>query len=286
MQHSRTTGTTTTQEGARTNGRSASSPCEQPLREAAGEAVIIVNKAVITEAQLADEVVRHQSESDPMMSAGHELVLRELLRQKACELGIACDTPESTADAVLEREVSSPRADTAACLRFYEQHPDQFREGDRVDVSHILFQLTPRVDVMRLRARAGEILNDLLAAGAASFADFARRYSNCLSGRQGGALGIIERGDTVPEFERAVFDLPAHTLVDRLIETRHGFHIVKTGAVVQGHLAAFDTVQARIAAWLEQTSRRRAVHQYLDQLVGQAHITGIPMRGAETPLTQ
>lgn len=250
------------------------------------EAIIIVNKTAITEAQLTSEVVHHESEPDPMMSAGHELVLRELLWQRVCELGLECDTPESAADAVLAHEVTSPQADEAACLRFYKQHGDQFREGDQVDVSHILFQLTPRVDVMRLRARAGDILNELLAAGEPAFADFAKRYSNCPSGQHRGDLGTINRGDTVPEFERAIFDMPAHTLVNRLIETRYGFHIVKTGNVVQGGLSSFEAVHARIATWLEQTSRRRAVHQYLEQLVGQAHITGIPMHGADTPLVQ
>lgn len=248
--------------------------------------MITVNQTTITEAQLTAEIERHESEPDPMMSAGQELVLRELLLQRAQELGLECDTPEQMADAVLEHEVSSPQADIPACRRFYDQHADQFREGDQVEASHILFQLTPRVDVMRLRSHAGEILNELLAAGESAFADFARRYSNCPSGREGGALGVINRGDTVPEFERAVFGMPAYTLVDRLVETRYGFHVVKTGKIVKGHLATFDAVQPRIAAWLEQTSRRRAVHQYLEQLVGKAHITGIPMRGAETPLVQ
>src|SRR3546814_3671774 len=134
---------------------------------------------------------------------------------------------------------------------------------------------------MRLRPLAGEVLNGLLAAGGTDFSDFARRYSNCPSGRDGGALGLISRGETVPEFEKPVFEMPAHTLIHRLIETRYGFHIVKTGTVTQGYATAFDNVQSSIAAWLEQASRRRATHQYLEQLVGKAAITGIPMHRSE-----
>jgi len=248
--------------------------------------MITVNDATITEDQLLAELQRHRSQADPMMSAGQELVLRELLLQRAWALGMDAGAPDAAIDAVLRAEVDSPRADEAACRRFYEQHPEQFREGDQVEVSHILFQLTPRVDVLRLRARAGEVLNELAAAGAASFPDFARRYSNCPTGRQGGALGLVARGETVPEFEKPVFELPAHTLATRLIETRHGFHIVMTGQVVHGHMQAFQDVRAGIAHWLEQASRRRATHQYLEQLVGAARITGIPMSGADSPLVQ
>ena len=80
--------------------------------------MITVNGSVITEDQLLDEVTRHESEPDPMISAGHELVLRELLKQRARELGIEAPNDESAAQAVLAREVESPRADLDACRRF------------------------------------------------------------------------------------------------------------------------------------------------------------------------
>src|SRR3546814_20041720 len=95
--------------------------------------MITVNDVTITEDQLLAEVERHQSEPDPMMSAGHELVLRELLMQRARELGIEVQGREAIF-AVLEAEVASPRADQAACRRSYAQPADQFREGDQVDI--------------------------------------------------------------------------------------------------------------------------------------------------------
>src|SRR3546814_11546600 len=134
---------------------------------------------------------------------------------------------------------------------------------------------------MRLRTRAGEILNELLASGGTDLSEFARRYSNCPSGRDGGALGLISRGETVPEFEKPVFEMPAHTLIHRLIETRYGFHIVKTGTVTQGYATAFDNVHSSIAAWLEQASRRRATHKSLEHLAGTTAITGKPINRSE-----
>ncbi len=96
-------------------------------------------------------------------------------------------------------------------------------------VGHILFQVTERVDLERLRERAQATLDDVLRADDpdAHFASSARGLSNCPSGAAGGSLGEIGRGDTVPEFERAVFATPANSFCPTLVETRFGFHIVR-----------------------------------------------------------
>ncbi|CAP44168.1 peptidylprolyl isomerase [Bordetella petrii] len=248
--------------------------------------MISVNGVAIDEARLQAELPRHQHEPDPAQSASRELVLRELLLQRARELGLAQGDNDADVRAVLAAEVRTPQADEAACRRYYEQHPGQFLSGALVEVWHILFQLTPRVDPRRLRARAGEVLQEVHRAAPDAFADYARQYSNCMSAQEGGRLGDIGRGDTLPEFEQAVFAMPAHTLLDRLVQTRHGFHIVRTGRKVEGTPMAFDAVHARIAAWLAQASERRATHQYLQWLVGQARIEGLDMPGADSPLLQ
>lgn len=247
--------------------------------------MITVNGVIITETQLQAEVELHASADDPMMSAGHELVLRELLRQRAAELGLVSSDADPY-DAVLQAEVRTPAADEESCRRYYERNPSKFHVGDLIEIDHILFQLTSGVAAPSLRARAGEVLADLQKAGAHKFPEFAAQYSNCPSAQDGGHLGQIARGDTVPEFEAAVFALPADTLIDRLIESRHGFHIVRTGRKEEGRAPPFGEVRPRIAAWLEAASRRRATNQYLQWLVGQAAIEGIAIQGADTPLVQ
>ncbi|MER1967654.1 peptidylprolyl isomerase [Castellaniella sp. GW247-6E4] len=248
--------------------------------------MITVNDIVITEAAILEEAARHAADPNPRLAAGHELVLRELVRQRALELGLPVDDDASALETVLARDVRTPEADEASCRRYYEGHPDEFREGDRVEVRHILFQVTAGVDVQRLRGRANVILAELHRDGVAHFTRYAREYSNCPSGREGGDLGILTRGDAVPEFERAVFALPADSLAGELIQTRFGFHIVRTGYKVEGRPLPFDEVRERLADWLEDASQRRAVHQYLRRLVGGARIEGIPMEGAESPLVQ
>ena len=69
-------------------------------------------------------------------------------------------------------------------------HPGQ------VKVAHILVE--PKDEPML------DELGEQIAAGVATFAELAATHSKCPSGKQGGALGWISRGQTVGEFERAV----------------------------------------------------------------------------------
>lgn len=248
--------------------------------------MITVNGRQIDPARLDAEAARQEREADPRDSAARELVLRELLCQRAARLGLQADNEDERIDAVLAAEVRVPQAREDECRRYYEANRERLRMDEWVEVRHILFQATTRVDVRSLRTRATEILGELCREGAPGFARYAQQYSNCPSAREGGYLGQLRRGAALPEFETAVFAMPAHTLADRLVESRHGFHIVATGERSAGHLPEFGEVRERIAAWLQEACRRRATHQYLQRLVGQAEIVGIPMQGADTPLVQ
>jgi len=56
-----------------------------------------------------------------------------------------------------------PEADEATCQRFHAANPKRFAVGERVRVRHVLFAVTPGVDVDALRKRAEDCLLDLRA---------------------------------------------------------------------------------------------------------------------------
>ena len=60
----------------------------------------------------------------------------------------------------------------------------------------------------------------------ASFEDYARTYSLCPSGRNGGALGYFEHGQMVKEFEKAAFNTPVGE-VSNPVYTQFGWHLIK-----------------------------------------------------------
>jgi peptidyl-prolyl cis-trans isomerase C len=118
------------------------------------------------------------------------------------------------------------------------------------------------------------------------FAALATQLSNCPSAQHGGNLGQIGRGDTVPEFERAIFRLGAIVILRELVRTRHGFHIVAVDASIPGKTLPFAAVRERITERLRTAVEERALRQYVAILAGQADISGVDLASAKTPLVQ
>ena len=57
------------------------------------------------------------------------------------------------------------------------------------------------------------------------FMEAAKKYSKCPSGKSGGILGWFSRGDMVPEFENAAFNLPSG-VVSEPVKTQFGWHLI------------------------------------------------------------
>ncbi|GAB4288413.1 MAG: peptidylprolyl isomerase [Methylophaga sp.] len=60
----------------------------------------------------------------------------------------------------------------------------------------------------------------------ADFADIAKEYSSCPSGRSGGDLGEFGPGMMVPEFDKVVFSAPLNT-VQGPVKTQFGYHLLE-----------------------------------------------------------
>lgn len=216
--------------------------------------------------------------------------LRELLRQRAMARGLLAaegtdDDVDGAIELLLAEEVRVPTPTDAECRRYYETHRADFASGDLVCARHILFQVTPGVPVPEVRARAEQTLMELLAEPE-RFAALARELSNCPSGQQGGNLGQIGRGDTVPEFERALFRLGPNGILRELVKTRHGFHIVAVDQRIHGETLPYEAVRERIAEQLGAAVEARALRQYVSVLAGQAEVKGVDLNAAPTPLVQ
>lgn len=217
--------------------------------------------------------------------------VRELLRQRAIAVGVlSADADDDDAigtaiERLLADEVRVPSPNEEECRRYYDNHLQEFQSGDLVYARHILFQVTPSVSVLEIRGRAERALSELLAEPE-RFAAMARELSNCPSGQHGGNLGQIARGDTVPEFERAIFRLDAHGILRDVVKTRHGFHIVAVDRSIPGKTVPFAAVRDRIAERLKAAVEAKALRQYISILVGQADIAGVALAGTQIPLVQ
>jgi peptidyl-prolyl cis-trans isomerase C len=207
----------------------------------------------------------------------------ELLRQRAGQLGLLAaeadeDDIERALESLLEREAPGTVPSAEECRRYYEAHPEQFTRGERVSARHILFQVTPRVSVPALRARAESVLAEL-RRDPGRFGFFAREYSNCPSAQHGGDLGELSRGATVPEIETALFNGAYVGIYPQLVKSRFGFHILAVDRREAGRLMPFDDVVYKyISARLEEHGRRAALARYVSRLAADADVRGMDLR--------
>ena len=120
---------------------------------------------------------------------------------------------------------------------------------EQVKVSHILIK-TPlpgadgKVDekgVTEAQHRAEDLLKQI--KGGAKFEDLAKKYSEDPgSAKEGGSLGLISKGQTVPEFEKAAFSLPKGQISD-LVKSSYGFHIIRVDDKQEAHMKTLDEVK-------------------------------------------
>ena len=79
-----------------------------------------------------------------------------------------------------------------------------------------------------VRNEANRVLN--LIRNGSDFDEMARMYSQDGSASNGGDLGWFTEGQMVDPFERAVFSKRSSGLINRVIETDFGFHIINVGS--------------------------------------------------------
>ncbi len=68
-------------------------------------------------------------------------------------------------------------------------------------------------------------LKEEIEAGA-DFAEIARVYSSCPSGKQGGELGEFSPGQMVREFDEVVFSGDVNTVLGP-VKTQFGYHLIE-----------------------------------------------------------
>jgi peptidyl-prolyl cis-trans isomerase C len=225
----------------------------------------------------------------------------ELLRQAAQQAGllsvdevpsvdgVISEAAATAIESLLDQMVSTPEPSEEACKRHYAAHEATYQTGERVLTRHILFAVTPGVDVVLLRKRAETTLLDVRCHDgktADRFVNAARDSSNCPTGAQGGDLGWLSAADCAPEFARELFGRAEVGVLPRLVHSRFGLHVVEVLAREPGVSRSFDAMRGAVTMSLRQLAYVTALRQYLQLLAGAADVRGVNLDAADTPLVQ
>ncbi|MFC3615374.1 peptidylprolyl isomerase [Lutimaribacter marinistellae] len=257
---------------------------------------LIVNGETVPHTVVAAETQNHDApKGKPGIAwrkAANAVAIRTLLLQEAARRGLSPDPveigsgqfetdEEALIRGLLETAVSVTPPDEEEVRAEWARDPSRFRAPPLWEVSHILCACDPRneaeTDAAHDRAKelTARILNN-----PRGFAQLAKDHSDCGSKANGGALGQLGPGDTVPEFQAALRDLPEGQITETPVLTRHGWHVIRMDAVADGAILPFEAVRPKIRQAMEKAAWRRSAHALVDQLVAAADILGADLKPA------
>jgi peptidyl-prolyl cis-trans isomerase C len=225
------------------------------------------------------ELLRQAAQADGLLAAS----------DPAAGDGVISEAAAAAIETLLERNLAVPEPTEDDCRRHYAANQGRYRRGERVRARHILFAVTPGVDVAALRKQAEPVFLDVRChdgQAADRFADAARQWSNCPSGADGGDLGWLSAEDCAPEFARELFGHVEVGVLPRLVHSRFGLHVVEVLEREPGVVQSFESVRGALENSLRQQAFVTALRQYLLLLAGAAAVEGVALDAADTPLVQ
>jgi peptidyl-prolyl cis-trans isomerase D len=163
----------------------------------------------------------------------------------------------------IEQSITIPEAQLRAT---YASSMDSFRFPERAKVRHILLLTQGKSDADKKAAlaKAQDLLKQV--RGGADFAELAKKNSQDPgSAQNGGDLGFIVRGQTVPEFEKFVFAAKLKDISD-VVTTEYGYHIIQVLEKDPARVKPFEEVKADIETQL----KKQAVNEKTEAAAEQA----------------
>jgi peptidyl-prolyl cis-trans isomerase D len=137
--------------------------------------------------------------------------------------------------------------DEAELRAYYDQHVDEFVEGEQANARHILFRVAPdatQAERSETELRANGVAT--IARSGGDFAVLASEYSEDPGSKDiGGDLGWFGRGQMVPEFENAVFSAKPGDIIGP-IKSQFGYHVIKVEGFRPEHQQPFEEVEEQI----------------------------------------
>ena len=137
---------------------------------------------------------------------------------------------------------------------FYEKNPELFVSPGQIRASHILVED---------EAKANELHAEIEAGG--DIALLAADNSTCPSAAAGGDLNYFSRGQMVPEFEDAAFELEVGG-VSKPVKTQFGYHIIKLTDKKEPVTHDFASVQPNIVQNLTAQKQQESYINFIEGL--------------------
>ncbi len=202
-----------------------------------------------------------------VLQSGRGFHILKVLRRGYAQAPSAARRPAARPPAAAPAPQPAPRQPASGPMMVTQTHARHIL----IKTNKVTTDDKARALLEKLRARIGH---------GESFAELAKRYSEDATAPQGGDLGWLSPGDTVPAFEEAM-DALGDGQVSQPIKSPFGWHLIQ---VEERRSKNMENEFRRMQARRELMQRRigPAYEEWLDQLRAQAYIDNRLEDGART----
>jgi peptidyl-prolyl cis-trans isomerase C len=174
---------------------------------------------------------------------------------------------------VQERVAGEAEPSDEEIQNYYEKNKEaQFTTPEQRCVRHILFNKDQK-------EKAEDVKQQLENGG--DFAKLAKENSQDPgSAAQGGDLGCLGKGETVPEFEQAAFGAERGEIVGP-VQTEFGYHILQVTDVKPEQTRSLQEVESQIRAQLASEKQSEAFNKWIEEQKKQRDVKYL--KGYEPP---
>lgn len=209
-----------------------------------------VNGVEVTDRELAlAEVDLLEQFSKAPAEQRRAMILNALLDIKV--LALAAEEAGLAEDANFKAQMAFNRARALHNNYFQSNALNSITEEEmktRYEIEVKGFPVQPEIRARHILVKTEKEAKDIIVEldGGANFEELAKTKSTGPSGPQGGDLGYFGRGQMVPEFETAAFDLEKGTYTKEPVKSQFGYHIIYKEDERDSQPPTFEQVQGQV----------------------------------------
>jgi parvulin-like peptidyl-prolyl isomerase len=152
----------------------------------------------------------------------------------------------------------------------YDREKEHYRLAERAHLREIVIIRPESPAAVDAARRKAEEITTSVRAGA-DFAKTASTVSESGTKDKGGDLGEVNRGELLPDLDKAVFNAAQGAIIGP-IETKSGWHILKVEQRLPSEVPAFESVKDRLRKDVSDETFQRDLKAYLERLRKDAYI--------------
>jgi foldase protein PrsA len=233
---------------------------------------LVQNELIAQKAKELDVTVSDKDFADRLaqieQSVGGKKKLDKMLKQQHFTMEMLTQQVKATMlqDGVKEKVYADVKISDEKVKAYFDDPANaaQFKQAESRDTRHIL---------VKTKAEAEKVRALLVADPSdANWAKVAKKYSTDQGSQaSGGSLGAVTKGQMVPLFEKAVWNLDVNK-ISVPVKTQFGWHVIEVTKVTPAKTQTFDEAKAQIKQMLLYQEQATAWTKWLKEAQKDADI--------------